>query len=58
MERCPYLKTIQAGDESMDFCEIKLRPRQCLGECEVYNDFLKHDLIDAIKSADKELRGE
>lgn len=41
MERCPYKRIIKAGDESMEFCEIRLRPRQCLGECEVYRDFLE-----------------
>lgn len=37
MERCPYLIVKQAGDESFEYCDIKLRPQPCIGEeCEDY----------------------
>ena len=43
MERCPDMKTIRAGDESMDYC--KLNDKMCLlvGDyrCEYYEEYLK-----------------
>ncbi len=42
-ERCPEMKTIAAGDESMDFC--KLDGRICAlvsgDECDTYNEYLE-----------------
>jgi len=43
LPRCPYMVTKRAGDESVDLCDIKMRPRYCSGtdECEVYNDYIE-----------------
>ena len=47
-ERCPEMKTMAAGDESMDFCELSDRPsgmKICLlesgDECDIYNEYLE-----------------
>lgn len=38
-ERCPYLRIIRGGDESMDYCDLV--DKWCEPECEVYVEFLK-----------------
>ncbi len=47
MERCPFQRVIQGGDESMENCTIRLRDRQCVliggYECDEYNEFLKEE---------------
>ena len=39
-EKCPYLRTIQGGDESMDYCDLV--DKQCLlpggYRCEEYEE--------------------
>jgi len=47
-ERCPEVRTIVAGDESMDFCGLSDRPsgmKICLlvsgEECDIYNEYLE-----------------
>ncbi len=45
MEKCPYQRVIQGGDESGAYC--RLRDFQCVlvggYECEEYNEFLKEE---------------
>ena len=42
-ERCPEVKTIRVGDESMDICT--LNDKICLlwssNECDIYNEYLE-----------------
>lgn len=48
-EKCPYLRTIQGGDESLDYCDLV--DKWCLltggYTCEEYANFLAEETVNA-----------